>query len=407
VLVRARRAAPGYLFVAPKKHVAQSGPLIVDDRGGPVWFRPVEHRPVGDFRVQRYLGRPVLTWWESGRYRIVDGSYHDVAVVRAGNGLTGDMHEFLLTPRGTALLTIFHRVDRGGGAVVEGVVQEVDIASGRVLLEWHSLDHVPLAESYAQPRADGGSYDYFHVNSIAVDRDGDLLVSARNTHTVYKLERRSGRILWRLGGKRSDFAFAPGARFAWQHDARPGPDGTLTLFDNEAAPRTGPESRGLVLHVDARDRRVTLVRSLVHRPPLVAVDQGNLQLLPDGHYLVGWGHRPYVTEYDARRRVLLDLRFGRGADSYRAYRFRWTGRPTDPPAAAVRHDSRRTIVYASWNGATEVASWQVLAGARVVGSAPRTGFETPITVRGEQRAVRVRALDEKGRVLATSPEAGG
>lgn len=402
VLTPARETAPGYLFLAPKRRVAQSGPLIVDDRGRPIWFDPHGRKPVADFRVQRYHGRPVLTWWEGGGYRILDSSYRDLAVVRAGNGLTADMHEFLLTPRGTAICTIFHRVERDGVPVVEGVVQEIDVASGRVLFEWHSIDHVALTESYARRPANGRSYDYFHVNSIAVDRDGGLLVSARNTHAVYKLDRRSGRIVWRLGGKRSDFAFAPGARFAWQHDARPGPDGTISLFDNEAAPQVGSESRGLVLRVERRRRRVTLVRSLVHRPPLVAVDQGNLQLLPDGHYLVGWGHRPYVTEYDARGRVLLDLRFGTGADSYRAYRFRWTGHPTEPPAATVRRDGRRTIVYASWNGATEVAHWQVLAGPRVVVTARRSGFETRIVVTGTPRVVRVRALAADGRILGMS-----
>jgi Arylsulfotransferase (ASST) len=411
-LTRARGTAPGFVFIAPKRRVAQAGPMIVDDRGRVVWFRPLDTRGVTDFRVQRYRGRPVLTWWRGrpsdgdgeGGYAIVDSSYRTAGRIRPGNGLVGDIHEFLITERNTALLTIFHRVRRGDRTIFEGAVQEVDIATGRVLFEWHSIDHVGLSESYAEPpRKRTAPYDYFHVNSIDVDTDGNLLVSARNTHAVYKLNRRTGAILWRLGGRKSDFAFGHGARFAWQHDARRLPDGTISLFDNEAAPRVGAQSRVIVLRLDVPRRRAVLVRRLVHRPPLVAVDQGNAQLLPGGHFVVGWGHEPYVTEFDRRGRVVLDLRFGRGADSYRAYRHAWTGRPLDRPALAVDHG----VAYVSWNGATEVARWQLLAGPdaahlRPVRSAPRAGFETAVAIPGNAPTVAMRAIDVHGRVLQTS-----
>jgi len=296
VLTRAHRTAAGYIFIAPKKNVEQAGPLILDNRGHVVWFRPLETRGVTDFRVQRYRGQPVLTWWRGrathgkgdGNYAIVDGAYRTVALVRPGNGLVGDIHEFLITKRDTALMTIFHRVQRAGRTVFEGALQEVEIATGRVLFEWHSIDHVGLRESYeAPPRKVSAPYDYFHINSIDVDTDGNLLVSARNTHAVYKIDRRTGAIVWRLGGKKNDFRLGPGARFAWQHDARRLPDGTISLFDNEAAPRVGRQSRAIVLRLDLKRRRALLVRSFVHHPPLLAVDQGNAQLLPDGHFLIG------------------------------------------------------------------------------------------------------------------------
>ena len=413
ILTPAHGTAPGYVFIAPKKHVAQAGPLILDDRGRVVWFRPLDTRGVTDFRVQLYRGRPVLTWWRGrpadgkgdGNYAIVDRSYRPLARVRPGNGLVGDIHEFLITKRGTALMTIFHRVHREGRLVFEGALQEVDIATGRVLFEWHSVDHVALAESYEQrPRKASIPYDYFHVNSIDVDTDGNLLVSARNTHSVYKLDRRTGAILWRLGGKKSDFALGPGARFAWQHDARRLPDGTISLFDNEAAPQVGRQSRVIVMRLDVKRKRALLVRSLVHRPPLLAVDQGNAQLLPDGHFLVGWGHQPYVTEFDLAGRTLFDFRFGSGSDSYRAYRFRWVGRPADRPALTVVGDRG----YVSWNGATEVANWQMLAGPqperlRPVRTVRKTGFETAVAVPEDETYVAIRALDRRGHALKTSP----
>jgi arylsulfotransferase ASST len=413
ILTPAHETAPGYVFIAPKKNVAQAGPMILDDRGRLVWFRPLNTRGVTDFRVQAYRGRPVLTWWRGrpihgkgdGNYAIVDSSYRPVARVRPGNGLVGDIHEFLITPRNTALMTIFHRVRVGDRTVFEGALQEVDIATRRVLFEWHSLGHVALDESYERPpRKQSLPYDYFHVNSIDVDTDGDLLVSARNTHAVYKIDRRTGRIVWRLGGKRSDFELGPGTRFAWQHDARRRPDRTITLFDNEAAPQAGPQSRGIVLRLDLRRRRATLVRSFVHEPRLLAATQGNMQLLPNGHYFVGWGARPYFTEYDATgRRVLFDARFGFRDDSYRAYRFPWTGRPGGRPAIAV---SGR-MAYVSWNGATEVAQWQLLAGEsshrlRPVRTVARADFESSLQIAPDAEWVAVRALARDGSVLATS-----
>ena len=196
--------------------------------------------------------------------------------------------------------------------------------------------------------------------------------------------------------------------FGWQHDARRLPDGTLTLFDNEAAPKLRRQSRGVVLRVDERHKRVTLLHTFVHAPPLVAVDQGNLQKLPNGNYLVGWGHQPYVTEFGPHGKTLLDLRFGRtGVDSYRAYRFSWIGRPRSRPAVSVVGST----VYASWNGATEVMAWQLLGGPeqsklRALLTVPKAGFETAIPLPDQAAWVAVRALDGLGRSLARSRAVG-
>jgi hypothetical protein len=410
ILKRTRRTTPGYIFIAPKKDVAQAGPLILDNGGRVVWFRPLDTHGVTDFRVQRYLGRPVLTWWhgkpdegsgDSG-YTIYDSSYRLVAHLQPGNGMLGDIHEFKITPRNTALMTISHHVSVKGRKVLEGGLQEVDIKTGRVLFEWHSIDHVQLVESYYHlPKDPGRIYDYFHINSIEIDQDGNLLVSARNTHTIYKISRRTGKILWRLGGKRSDFTLERGARFAWQHDARRRPDGDVTLFDNSAGPQVRKQSRGLVLHLDLKRMHASVVRTFVHRPPIVAVDQGNMQRLANGHYLVGWGHEPHFTEFGPRGTILFDGRFGRGrVDSYRAYRFPWSGRPPYPPLVTV---SGRTA-YVSWNGSTDVVRWQLVAGPRKSELRPvrlvtKKGFETRIPLRDVAGWIEVRALDRRGRAL--------
>jgi len=413
ILARNRRASPGYVFIAPKKEVEQTGPLMLDNRGQVVWFLPVEAEGTTDFRVQRYRGKPVLTWWTSRPtdgdgsrgYTVYDTSYRLVTRVLAGNGLVGDMHEFTVTARNSALMTFYRVTQLKGRKILEGGVQEVDIRTGRVLFQWNSLDHVRLVESYYRlPRDSSKIYDYFHINSVDVDHDGNLLISARNTHAVYKLHRRTGKVLWRLGGKRSDFALGKDMRFGWQHDARRQPDGTLTIFDNAAAPKLRKQSRGIVLRLDMRQMRATLVRSYVHRPPIVAVDQANMQRLPNGNVFIGWGHQPQFTEFGPRGAIVFDGRWGRGRmDSYRAYRFPWVGRPTEPPDVAVDGST----VYVSWNGATEVRKWQLLAGPekdrlRPVRTVPKVRFETAIPLSGDPAWVAVRALDRRNRSLARS-----
>ncbi len=436
-VVRIRTAAhdtaPGYIFLAPKMAVAQAGPLILDNAGHVVWFRPLDTKGVTDFRVQRYRGKPVLSWWRgrapmgvgSGSYVIADSSYRVIKTVHAGSGLTGDVHEFLITPRNTALFTVYRQLHvdlspYGGpkdGRIFEGIIQEVEIASGRVLFEWHSYPHVSLRESYVPPPpaakgAKAPPWDYFHVNSIDVEPNGNLLVSARNTHALYEIDKQTGQILWRLGGKRSDFKLERGVHFAWQHDARRHADGTITIFDNGSAPPVEKHTRVLVLHVDAAHKRVTLVRSFSHPKHLLTPFEGNAQFLPDGHVVVGWGANPYYTEFDSHGHVLLDAYFGHGkppgkdADSYRVYRFVWHGHPTDRPALVVRNGT----AYVSWNGATEVARWRLLAGnasgsINAVRTVPKNGFETAIAIGSSKRFLAVQAIARSGRVLATSETA--
>jgi hypothetical protein len=422
--------APGYVFLAPKMKVLQAGPMILDGNGQVVWFKPLDTHGVSDFRVQRYRGKPVLTWWRgqapmgvgTGRYVIYDDTYHEIAQVSAGHGYSGDIHEFKITAQNTALFPVYHQLpvdltSVGGprdGRIFDGIFQEVDIPSGRVLFEWHSWPAVGLKESYAPPpKAAKGKKappdDYFHINSIDVEPNGNFLVSARNTHAVYEIDRKTGRILWRLGGKKGDFKMGPGTNFAWQHDARRQPDGTITIFDNGAAPPVEKFSRVLVLRVDEKSKRATLVRSYRHPKRLLAPFEGNAQFLGDGHVFVGWGAIPYFTEFDASGRVVYDASFGKGraritganqdADSYRAYRFVWHGHPTDRPAVALQGDK----IYVSWNGATDVFGWHlVVDGKPWPKFVVKRGFETSFLVPSGANSIAVRALNRDGATLATS-----
>jgi len=428
VSVAARgRTAPGYVFVAVKRGPGQDGPAILDDAGHVVWFHPVPaHMAATLFRAQRYRGQPVLTWWQ-GRTRyghgrgedvILDRRYRRVAVVRAGDGLMADHHVFELTPRGTAYLSAYvrRRMDlravggRRDGEIFDSVVQEVDVASGRVVWQWRASDHVPVSDGVTRPKA-GVPHDYFHVNAVDPGPHGTLLISARNTHAIYDVDTR-GRVLWRLGGRRSDFRFAPGARFAFQHDVRWLGHDTLSLFDNEAAPPKAPQSRGLVLRLDFRARTARVVRRYTHPDKLLIPAEGNLQTLPDGHVFTSWGVAGHVSELARDGRLLFDLLLPPGSDTYQAFRFPWSGEPLDRPAlAAQRTAGGRLTVWASWNGATALHGWQLLAGSSPRALRPlgapvrRTDFETALHAHTTARWIAVRALGP-GRPLAASRAIG-
>jgi hypothetical protein len=405
--------------------VGPGGPLIVDRRGRPVWFRQLAPPMVAaNLRLQRFDGRRVLTWWQGtvtpsafglGEGILADHSYRTIRTVAAGNGYGMDLHEFELTPSGDALFTVYspvlvHLPGTAAGTLsplLDSIVQEVDVRTGLVVWEWHSLGHVPLRDSYATP-ANSASYDAFHINAIQALGGGRVLISARDTSAVYEVDRASGRILWTLGGKASSFRFGHRARFFFQHDARLLPNGELSLFDDGAGPpMKEPYSRGLVLRLHPRRHRATLVRQYRRSRGTSAQSEGSLQPLPGGNVFVGFGSERFFSEFSPRGRLLYDGSLPRDDGSYRAYRFRWRGTPrTRPAVAAQRTGAGAVSVSASWNGATDVARWQVLAaaggGLEPVATTARRGFETRVGVHSSASAFAVRALDRAGHVLATS-----
>jgi hypothetical protein len=421
--------ARGDIFLAPQNGPLYDGPEIIDPNGQLIWFKPMHgDTSVADFRVQRYNGRPVLTWWQgsvtagigNGVDIINDSSYRQIAAIHAANGLSADLHEFQLTPYGTALIVANYPVvwTAPGSPpqhVIDSVVQEIDIPTGLVLFQWDSLDHVPVSDSYeGHPKLNHNPYDYFHVNSVDVDNDGNLVISGRNTWAAYKVDHRTGAVIWRLGGKHSSFKLAPGVYWAFQHDVRirANSDWFITLFDDSAGPpKIHTQSRGIKLIVSLRHMTVRQVASHVHAPPLSANFEGNFQQLRDRHDFLGWGQQAYFSEYDPQGNLIFDGRFvaagpGTPDSSYRAYRFAWNGTPVTLPAIAVVLQGSSTMVYVSWNGATNVASWRVLGGSSPgaltqVGTAAKRGFETAIKI-PSQTFVAVQALDRRGNVLSTS-----
>ncbi|MET7380490.1 arylsulfotransferase family protein [Streptomyces sp. NPDC005526] len=453
--------ARGDIFVGPysaSRVTGQTGALINDNSGDPVWFRPLPSTTLQntDVKVQTYhdarggRAQPVLTWWQGsialppwytnlppgapepgGCYYIYDRHYRLLKTVFAHHGYYPDQHEFTLTRRGTALFIASKPVPmdltpyggRKNGSIENNEIQEVDLATGRLLFSWNALEHLDPADS-EEPAPNSSSpgevWDPFHLNSVDEGPDGRLLISARNMWAIYDVARRSGRIRYQIAGKKSDFTFGPHADFSWQHDARYRPGNRISLFDNGCChlPDGAPAqvSHGLILSLDLPDRKATVDRAYYHQPPLESPTQGNTQVLGNGNAFIGWGQSPYYSEYapegnsqgSASRNLLYEAKLPGSDISYRAFRNRWIGTPYYPPSAAARAHGGGNVVYASWNGSTQTRAWRVLAGSDphslsvVVKHAPRSGFETAVTTKSPGPYFQVKALNARGRVLGTS-----
>ena len=405
----------------------------------------VAERPAGtteahDATVVRLWGHRYLAVWagteqpvgtdrvpiNSGTVRLYNEHYQQVGEVGAGAPFAPgriDMHEFRITSQGHALVGIYEpvttTVNRHRVRVAQYVVQELSLVrgprgihTGRVLFQWRSLRHVPVSETYAFDPGKGGVWDYFHGNAIAQDRDGNLLISGRNTWAIYKVSVRTGRILWQVGGKGDSRLGHP---WCYQHDIDPIGPNEYSLFDDGGigpgclAGSSEHASRGLIIRVDPSQRPagLTLVAAFAHHPAIDAGFVGSVQRLSNGDVLVDWGKQPQVTQYSPDgKQVVMDLSLSH--QSYRAFRFRWVGTPRTKPAVAAQSTGSETNVWASWNGATQVLAWRVLAGPSPDSLVPtgrpvhRQGFETRLSLTHRYRVVAVQALGTRGHVLGTS-----
>jgi len=357
ILTSSPFARPGEdVFISPFGDAGTyaNGPEILDQQGNVVWFKAV---PAGeeasDFRTQTYDGQPVLTWWQgtglgglsSGTDYIYNEHYQQIATVNAGNGLSADGHEFLITPQNTALILAYTTATANlsaiGGppdqTVIDGVVQEIDIATGKVLFQWNSQDHVPYSQSEQPlPASPSTPWDWFHINAVKLDTDGNLLIDARDTWTTYKVSLATGDIIWQLGGKDSSFRLqaAPGQAldsageiFAWQHDPQPLGNDTYTFFDNESSGTPLlPYSRAVTVQLNERTHTATLVASDDQPEGLSAASQGNAQTTDQDNLFVGWGILPYFSEFSPSGQLLFNAELPAGVNTYRAYLLPW------PPA---------------------------------------------------------------------------
>ncbi|KAK7402446.1 hypothetical protein QQX98_011807 [Neonectria punicea] len=461
--------SPGFIFVTP--YPGREAPALLPEQPAAYIFRSDGDLVwsslgylsgfVANFQATRYQGKPVLQAFQGtinirhgrghGTLQILDDHYRPVAQIQGLTNKIPSLHELRIVDEKTALVEIYDPVPYDltpyGGSeeqkwIVDSILQEIDIDTGELIFEVHSLDIASPANSLA-PLLPGAAlnapdaWDYFHLNSIDKDDDGNYLISSRHTSTIFKLSGRDGSIIWKLGGDQSTFQLSPELGFSHQHDARflnrsaDGTIETISLFDNsawafglenESQATLHPHSRALIVQLNHVDNSTTVLQSYASPDHLSAASQGNAQVLANGHVFVNWGQEGAVTEFRADGTPIFNafLDTGASVQSYRGFRFEWTGRPREIPAIVALRDGAETGVYVSWNGDTEVALWRFYAkdgdaadatSVRKIGEAQRVSFETAVTIStqslqdlGTSARIFAAGFDKQGTVLARTRE---
>lgn len=307
---------------------------------------------------------------------------------------------------------------------------EVDLNTGEETFRWMSDGHITLDESVVMTPETWEEDDYVHLNSVEKSQKGDFLISARHTNTIYLVSGQDGHIIWRLGGKKSDFD--ADFTFCGQHDARilsEGPDPTnptsfvISFLDNGAIYLSdswtimeSPTSSGLVVQLDLVAMKATLLKRFM-RPDGGSTDRrGNMQSLPNGNTFISWSYGGYLTEHSSDGRVLMEARYdSERFDTYRAYKLPWVGRPSYPPTLVAElyganGSDQSTIFHVSWNGATDIAYWRFYARnssastKKEIGTVPKNGFETSFLIQTYVDWVSAEALDSNHQVLGASAD---
>jgi Arylsulfotransferase (ASST) len=444
------KLAPGYFMTAVFKNLAanqpltgQSGPLILDHNLQPVWFNPIGTSALAaNLQVQRYSGKPALSWWQgtvtpagvttSGEDVVVDEHYRHVATLKGADGWVISEHEMLIS--GTnAWVTAYKNVPMnlssyGGsanGVVLDSAVQEYSLQTGQLLYTWDALNpggtpNVPLSQS-KQKAFPGVPWDAYHINGVQLTGNETFLVSLRNTWSAYLVNRVTNGIEWTLSGNPaiSSFKLPANAQFEWQHDVALHSGNVVSVFDDACCgfdsitskgvkfgKPSGP-SRGLVIKLNLTNHTGSFVAQYVRAKNFNAYFLGNAQLLPNGNVSLGWGSTPFFSEDNSKGKVLLDAFWPVPDVNYRTYVEQWVGIPYFPPSGAVRNNGGKATVYASWDGDTQVVGWRVLAGnsaqsLKTVATRAKSGFETSIPLSSTYKAYEVQAVGPKGKVLGTS-----
>jgi hypothetical protein len=404
VTIPAQNTAEGYIFIAPLATGNYNGPpaiMILEDSGEPIYINTFGSNPfVGDFKKQTVNGVDYLTYhtgvqpggYTYGASYVMDESYEIIDTWTLGNGTGSDVHEFLLLDNGHAIIMAYELIPfdfspYGGpenGTLIDIRLQEQD-ENKYVVFEWIASEHLPIEDTEVNLDING-PVDFLHTNGIAVDTDGNWLVSHRNFSEITKIDRQTGDIIWRMGGASNEFTFTNDTGFWNQHNINRLPNGNITLFDNGTF-HTPPHSRAIEYMVDENAKTVTRVWMYPQGTTEYSSVMSNVQRLPNTNSMIGWGNRPKLTEVLYDGTVALEMALG--TINYRAFRFPWNGVPADPPRGALFYDADPTAVtiYTSWNGATDITDYEIYGGPTtaamsLIDTAPRTGFETEISLTG-------------------------
>ncbi|KAI1854880.1 hypothetical protein JX265_002519 [Neoarthrinium moseri] len=457
----------GYLFLAPfaglpdtptEQHgPRQAGPYIFRDDGDLVWSGyGIYSIWTTNFQAGRWNGKDIIFSFEGdhnpgyghghGHVTFMDSHYETIRELRAGNHKLVDKHEFHIVNEKTGLIQVYQPVPRdlapwGGSSeqqwIVNAIIQELDITTGDLLFEWSSLDHISPDEAILplNPGQAGSGYnssdawDYFHINSVDKDADGNYLISARDACSIHKINGTDGSIIWKLNGKDSSFKVPDNTKFCFQHHARWMKQSAdieiISFYDNSAhgtehggghEVHTAPTSSGKIVKLNTTSWEAELVQGFFPPDDLLSKSQGSTQTLPNGNVLVGWGSEGAVTEFLPNGTAIFhaymdsgDL--GAGVENYRAFRYNWTGIPNEEPSLIALESGDSTTLHVSWNGDTETRIWRFYATdgkgfKELLGEVDRKSFETSLRVpRKKVKFALAEAIGENGTILRVTRSA--
>ncbi|KAK3691689.1 hypothetical protein LTR37_018482 [Vermiconidia calcicola] len=436
---------PGYWFLAPYEKVGERepggawiGPAIYDGDGGLIWSGSYIWNNINimDFQMQKVRGEDRLTLMfpVEGDGIILDNHYREVDRTPVGiTGKTLNMHEFHFVENGASLLLLKRNITKASKEMSKAVgydgecqimfvgIEEIDTANWDTKFTWTSEDWITLDESTldtapAEKRCKN-SWDYLHANALDKFTDGHYLLSARHADTIYKVDKDDGHIHWRLGGRNSDFEMGNlnfsrqhHARFRYQNETHT----VISLLDNskgqDPQPPTSGWSRALLitLRTDTDPMTAEIMQAFDHPRREYAWRRGNYQMLDNGNAFICWSEQSLQSEHAPDGKLLFEAQMEpHWIGTYRAFKHQFVGLPLDPPdvyAQAFNHEepasSTSTLVHVSWNGATEVATWNLYKSTEdgetmlKIASKPRSGFETALEYDGFASYVVVEAVNK-------------
>jgi hypothetical protein len=393
--------------------------MILDNTGFPKFFQKVtQNYNADDFKMQP---NGLLTYFQriTNSYLAMDNTYTHVDSFTCGNGYVTDSHGLQLLDNGHALLMSYDPQVVDMSEIVEGgnpearvigfIIQELD-TSKNVVFQWRSWDHFEITDAIGLDLT-RRRVDYVHGNAVEPDLDGNILISCRHMSEITKIDRATGDIIWRMGGKNNQFTFVNDPDhpdgFSYPHDCRIIDNGNLTVFDN-GNHHEPQHSRGVEYEIDDVNMTATRVWEFRDDPDLFAPFVGNTQRLPNGNTMIGHGGTwPSATEVTPDGKKVWAFTMPEGQNAYRVFRFPWNGKAAAPTAwtDTTTHPDELHIGFVKF-GDENVKAYRVYRGAspetmEMIGETPEHTMRVRDFAAEEMMYFRVTALDDKG---AESPQ---
>jgi len=237
--------------------------------------------------------------------------------------------------------------------IIDLIVQEFD-ENFNLLYTWNSADHFSILDGNEHSQYldfTEKQIDYVHTNGISVDSDTSFFISNRHMDEITKIDRRTGDIIWRLGGKKNEFTFINDELgFSHQHSIRALENGNILLFDNGNL--HNPQISSTVEYaINETEKTATLVKRYNRRPDVYSNHGGATQRVHNGNTIISWGpYWPSITEFHPDGTPALEWDFTKHSFCPRIEKYKWetTIFETDQHNIDFGHWETDTVIRSVW-----------------------------------------------------------